>query len=148
MKNDFKKKKIIAILILGIFLVVSYAGFRYWQYMNSYGITRNFTGKVTLDTEDDSVCRFFEIDKNTLVRLSCDKEQLDLANSANKQYRSDNGITIYGDALKMAPFDGQYDKDIKVGDTVQIRAVRINPNGSTKYKFYEIRDAGTYIKRN
>lgn len=144
---DFKKKRAVAIIVLALFITVTYGGFRYWQYSNAPGRWRTFTGKVTYSPNIDTVCKVFEIDKDTLVRVSCDKTQLDIYNKANKKYLSDNGFGATGDALIQTPFDGQYDKDIKHGDMVTVKAVRIEPNGLSKYKWYEVRVAGTYVKK-
>ena len=143
----FKKKKVVAIFALFLFMLALFVGFKYWQYTKAPGKWKTFTGKVSYSPDIDTVCKFFEIDKDILVRVSCNKEQIELYNQANIKYWSDKGIDVTGDVLNIAPFMGQYDKSIKQGDTVTVKAVKFGPNGLTKYKMYEIRETGTYVKK-
>ncbi len=122
MAYDFNKKRLIAIVILVTFIATLYGGFRYRQYTEAPGRRRTFTGTVTF-APNNTPCKYYEIDKNTIVRVSCNGE------------------------LNITPFVGQYDKSIKLDDKVEVRAVRFNPNGATKYKMYDIRATNTYVKK-
>jgi hypothetical protein len=123
MANGFKKKRLLVIVCLFAFAAILYAGFRYWQYANAVGSVRTFTGTVTYIPEVKTPCMYYEVNKDMIVRVSCNGE------------------------LGIVSFTGKYDSTIKLGDKVQARAVRFDPHGVTNYKMYDIRAANTYIQK-
>ena len=99
-----------------------YGGFRYWQYDHAPGRTKTFTGTVTF-SPDNTPCKYYEINRDTLVDVSCNGE------------------------LNIAPFTGEYDSSIKEGDIVEVKAQIIDPRGIQGYKTYDIRNTGQYVKK-
>ena len=112
------RRIIIAAIVLALLVA---AGYFYRQSTNTVGKMVVFRGRITY-TRDDTPCKFFEIDKKIMVRVDC----------------------VEDEEIESSAFEGVYDRNLKQGDEVEVKGRGLNIPG---YRWFEIREDGTYVKK-